>query len=185
MSDKELSRVDLKTERLLLRPFRLDDVDDIAGMGGFPTWDLSGPKPYTRRHAEELVARSVLDPWDTAASFAIVLEGSVIGIINMKFNWENETATFGYSLGERHWGKGLTTEACRAVLSWGFQGFGLAKVSAKADERNVRSLRVMEKLGMQREGLSRSDRVIRGVRTGMAFCAVLRDEWDRCEEQLA
>ena len=178
MIDRDIERVELRTERLLLRPFRLEDVDDIAEMGGFPTWDGSGPSPYTRRHAEEFLANAVLTSWNTRASFALVLNDRVVGIINLKVDRQNETSTFGYSLGEEHWGKGLTSEAARAVLSWAFQDLGVEKVSATADERNQRSLRVMEKLGMMREGVSRNATVIRGVRTGMVWCGVLREEWE-------
>jgi RimJ/RimL family protein N-acetyltransferase len=183
MGSKTVERVELRTERLLVRPFRLGDVDDIAAMGGFPRWDLKGPKPHTRRHAEEFVAQKVLDSWSTDPSFAIVVDGGVIGIVRLIINQENETAEFGYSLDERHWGKGITVEAARAVLSWAFPEFGLAKIWAIADVRNERSWRVMEKLGMTREGLSRSDRVIRGVRTAMVSYGILREEWDRQEVQ--
>jgi len=106
MIDVEIERVTLKTERLLLRPFRLEDIDDIVEMGGFPTWDLSGPKPYTRQHAEEFLANTVVTPWNSMASFAAVLDNKVIGIINFKINRENETSTIGCSIGEEHWAKG-------------------------------------------------------------------------------
>ena len=52
VSEKNL-RENLTTKRLLLRPFQPEDVSDIFAMGGFPTWDQKGPKPFTRRHAEE------------------------------------------------------------------------------------------------------------------------------------
>jgi ribosomal-protein-alanine N-acetyltransferase len=182
MSPKTPERVTLKTERLVLRPFGLGDVDDMVAMGGFPTWDGTGPpRPYTRRHAEELVAQRVLDPWDTKPAFAIVLDGTVIGVVGMTINREHETAVFGYSLQEKHWGKGITSEAVRAVLSWALRDLGLEKVSAEADVRNERSWRLMEKVGMTREGVSRSDHVIRGVRTGMAWYSILREEQDRLE----
>ena len=107
-----VERVELRTERLVLRPFQLGDIDDLVAMGGFPTWDGSGPpKPYTRRHAEELLAQKILDSWDTKPSFAIVLEGTVIGIVGMAIKQEYETAAIGYSLAEKHWGKGVMSRA--------------------------------------------------------------------------
>ena len=184
MSTKSLERVELGTERLVLRPFQFGDVDDLVAMGGFPTWDGSGPpKPYTRRHAEEHVAQKLLDSWDTKPSFAIVLEGTVIGVVGMTLNQEYETAEMGYSLEEKHWGKGITTEAVRAVLSWALRDAGLAKVSAEADVRNERSWRLMEKVGMTRDGISRSDHVIHGARTGMVWYSILLEESKRLEGQ--
>ena len=178
MEAKTHERVELRTERLLLRPFRVEDVDDIAAMGGFPRWDLEGPKPFTRRNAEEYLAREILNCWDTDPSFAIILESKVIGIIRLIVDQENATAECGYSLDERHWGKGLTVEAARSLLSWAFREYDLAKVYAIADARNEPSRRVMAKLGMTRDALLRGDRVIRGVRTSMVWYGVLREEWD-------
>ncbi len=185
MSTKSVERVELTTDRLVLRPFQFGDVDDLMAMGGFPTWDGSGPpKPYTQRHAEEHVAQKLLDSWDTNPSFAIVLEGTVVGIINMLVNQAHETAEIGYSLEEKHWGKGITTEAVRAMLSWALRDVGLAKVSAEADVRNERSWRLMEKVGMTRDGISRSDHVIHGVRTGMVWYSILLEESERLDLQL-
>lgn len=184
MSAGTPERVTLKTERLVLRPFQLGDVDDMVAMGGFPTWDGSGPpKPYTRRHAEEMLARKVLDPWDTKPSFALVLDGTVIGVIGMTVNPEYETAEIGYSLQVKHWGKGITSEAVRAVLSWALRDLGLAKVSAQADVCNESSWRLMGKVGMTREGISRSDHVIHGARTAMVWYGILREELDGVEER--
>jgi ribosomal-protein-alanine N-acetyltransferase len=179
MSSTSTDRVELKTERLVLRPFGLGDVDDMVAMGGFPTWDGSGPtKPYTRRHAEEMLAQRVLDTWDTKPGFAVVLDGTVVGVVGMNINPAHETAEIGYSLQEKHWGKGITSEAVRAVLSWALRDRGLAKVAAEADVRNERSWRLMEKVGMTRDGISRSDHVIHGVRTGMVWYSILREEMD-------
>ena len=60
--------VELRTERLLLRPFRLDDVDEVFEYAKDPEWAqyLGGhiPQPYTRRDAEHFVAHAVLASWD-------------------------------------------------------------------------------------------------------------------------
>ena len=182
MSAKTSERVTLNTERLVVRPFQLGDVDDMVAMGGFPTWDGSGPpKPYTRRHAEEMLAQKVLDSWATNPSFALVLDGTVIGVVGMTVNQAHETAEIGYSLQKKHWGEGVTSEAVRAVLSWALRDLGLAKVSAQADVRNEHSWRLIEKVGMTREGISRSDHVIHGVRTGMVWYSILREEMDSLE----
>ena len=71
----------------------------------------------------------------------------------------------------------MAPEAARAVVQWGFEERGLAKVFARADARNTNSLRVMEKLGMIREGLLRSHLERRGERIDEVYYAVLRTEW--------
>jgi RimJ/RimL family protein N-acetyltransferase len=65
------------------------------------------------------------------------------------------------------------------VIGYGFEVFGLAKVCASADARNIGSWRVMEKLGMRREGLLRSQRIDRyGERVDEVRYGILRGEWD-------
>ena len=180
MTIKIPEQVILKTNRLVLRPFQFSDVDDMVSMGGFPTWDGSGPpKPYTKRHAEKMLAQKTLDSWDTNPSFAIVLDSTVIGDISMIVNQEYATAEIGYSLQEKYWGRGITCEAVQSVILWALQDVGLAKVWAQADIRNERSWKLMEKIGMIRDGISRSDHIIHNVRTGMVLYSILHEELDK------
>ena len=154
-------RIELRTERLVLRPFRLGDADDVFEYASDPEWPryLPGiPDPYTRRHAHEFVARGVLASWATNPTFAIVLDSRVIGGTGLTVQAENEVGALGYAIAKAHWGKGLTTEAAQAVVDWGFEQHRLAKVYAVADLRNQASWRVMEKLGMTREGVLSRDR---------------------------
>jgi putative addiction module component (TIGR02574 family) len=71
----------------------------------------------------------------------------------------NASATLGYAIGRAWWGQGLATEAARAVLTWAGAMFGLRQIRASTDARNTGSLRVMEKLGMQRVTVRARDRV--------------------------
>ena len=59
----------------------------------------------------------------------------------------------GYAIGRAWWGQGIATEAAAAVMAWGIEAFGLARIWASTDVRHVRSQRVLEKLGMKRESL--------------------------------
>ena len=65
-------KVEFKTERLLLRPFRLEDVDDVFEFAKDPKWGLYMPvaEPYTHRTAEEFIARTVLASWRKNPVFA-------------------------------------------------------------------------------------------------------------------
>lgn len=174
--------VTLRTERLSLRPFELTDADDVYAYARDPEWAryLPLPSPYEYRHAVEYVARSVLTSWTTTPVFAICLNGRVVGSTSIKVDPHNRTAVLGYAIAREHWGKGLVAEAVEAAMDWAFEAFDLAKVTAMADTTNTRSWRVMEKLGMRRDGVLRSERQSDfdpGSRQDMVVYSVLRDEW--------
>ena len=175
-------KLELKTKRLLLRPFKLEDVDDVYAYAKDPEWEryllLPIPQPYTRRNAEEFVARRVLPSWSTNPAFAIVLNSVVVGGINLRIDETHQSAELGYALARVHWGKGLIPETARAVIDWAFREYGLAKIYATADPRNRRSTRVMEKLGMTQEGVLRSHRKGRGERRDEVYYGILREEWE-------
>ena len=174
-------RVELKTERLLIRPFRFEDVEDVFGYASDPEWvsyDSEVPQPFTKLDAERYLAQLLLTSWDSRPAFAIVLDSEVIGEINLIIDKKNKTAELGFGISSVHWGKGIAPEASRAVIGWGFEQYGLAKVAAGCDLRNRRSWRVMEKVGMVREGVHRSQYLERGERIDSVSYGLLREEWD-------
>ena len=71
------------------------------------------------------------------------------------------------------------TEALSAIVRWGFDDVGLEKICSRMDVENVGSWRVMEKIGMIREGTLRSHGVNRGVRYDYHCYGILRHDWQR------
>ncbi len=174
-----VERTELTTDRLRLRPFALSDVDDVLEYTSHPDWGryLPDPRPYTRKVAEEFLAKMVLDSWDTNPSFGIVLDGKVTGNFHFNIDLKNKVAEIGYTLGRPHWGRGLATEAARCVIDWGFKTYDVGKVFARAQVPNEGSWRVMEKLGMVREGLLRGHYLEHGEPKDYYIYGVLREEW--------
>lgn len=170
------------TERLVLRPFRLADVDDVLAYAQDSEWSRFLrilPQPYEREHAEQFVARQLLLDRITHPAWAITLDGTVIGGVNLMFHLEHCSAEMGYSVGREHWSKGICTEAARAVIDAAFRTHrDLNRVYARADSNNVASQRVMEKVGMAKEGVLRSNRVERGEAIDDAVFSILRREWE-------
>ena len=181
MSHDLNERVELRTERLLLRPFQVGDVDDVLAYASDPELArfLDLPQPYTSDDAEEYVARRILDDWSCEAIFAIVWERRVVGGIGLHVNVPDEVAELGYALARPVWGRGIVPEAGRAVMDWGFERYSLHKIYARSDARNRQSWRVMEKLGMTREGVLRGYRRVRGEHVDDFFYGVLREDWER------
>ena len=180
--------VTLRTGRLSLRPFQLTDVDDVYAYARDPEWGrhLPVPNPYEHRHAVEFVARSVLTSWDTNPAFAICLNGAgaerrrCVGGIGIRVDTSKGTAEIGYSIAREHWGRGLVSEAGTAVMDWAFKAFDVAKIIGRADLVNRGSWRVMEKLGMSRDGVLRSERPSDAdpeIRQDMVVYSILREEW--------
>lgn len=147
-------RTALHTERLLLRPFQPGDVADALSYrddAEFARFLPHIPQPFTPRDAESFVARNMSEPWDTSPTFAVVLEGRVMGTVNLEVDVRTRTAMLGYAIGRAFWGRGIAVEAARAVSTWGIEALGLVRVWASTDARNVRSQRVLQKLGMRCE----------------------------------
>jgi [ribosomal protein S5]-alanine N-acetyltransferase len=181
--------IELKTERLLLRHYRPDDLDDLIEFANSPGWGrylVNIPFPYTREVGEKFLAMFMeTDKWDDLgifANFAIELDGKVVGEVYMNqhaSDRENERAEIGYSLSSLHWNKGLMTEAATAVRDWFFRTYSFNGMYASCDLRNTGSWRVMEKLGMKREGLLRHHMVWNGEARDQLFYGILRDEWEK------
>lgn len=172
---------EIVTPRLLLRPYRWQDLDDVLAYACDEPWAryLPVPWPYTRRDGERFIAAQVLLDSEQESRWAIVLEGTVIGGVNLRWVPPHHLAELGYALARVHWGRGLATEAAQAVLTAAFAcDAALNRIRAIADARNVASTRVLAKLGMTREGILRQNRMFRGVLIDEVWYGVLRSEWE-------
>ena len=77
-----------------------------------------------------------------------------------------------------HWGHGYATEAARALVTFGFEELGLARISSWCISENVRSSRVLDKIGMHLEGRLRANERFRDRWWDTSLYALLRDEWE-------
>lgn len=172
----------LETKRLLLRPYRFSDVDDVLEFAQDPEWSRflrALPRPYHREHAEQFIARQVLLDPVAHPAWAITLEERVIGGVNLRFAFQHRSAEMGYSVARSHWGQGICTEAAWAVIDAAFATRpDLNRLHARADAENRGSQRVMEKVGMAREALLRQNRVERDEVFSEAIYSILRTEWE-------
>jgi RimJ/RimL family protein N-acetyltransferase len=152
----------LHTERLTLRQFQDSDVEDALSYRDDPEFARylpHIPQPFTSRDAEAFIALNMSEPWERSPTFAIVLEGTLIGTVNFEVDADTRTAMLGYAIGRAWWGRGLATEAVRTAIAWAVDTFSLVRIWASTDVRHVRSRRVLEKLGMQREEVRVGDHI--------------------------
>ena len=173
----------IETHRLILRPFRIEDADDM-----FNNW-ASDPE-VTRfltwpAHPDVSLTRKLLESWTSRYSdgayfqWAIELKesGAVIGSIGViKLEEAIGSAEIGYCLSRAFWGRGIMPETLRAVMDYLFGTVGLNRVWAGHDVNNPKSGRVMEKAGMKKEGVLRASGINnQGIRD-VAVWAALRED---------
>lgn len=94
-----------------------------------------------------------------------------------KYHKFHARAELGYRLHPQYWGQGITTEAAVAVLNYGFSELSMNRVEALVDPRNAASLRVLEKLRFQREGLLRDYEFENGIFVDLLMFSLLKKEW--------
>jgi ribosomal-protein-alanine N-acetyltransferase len=149
----------LTTSRLVLRQPTVDDAEQVLLFRGDPVVQRFSDRTLSSvAEAKELlvdirprVAAGSLRAW------VIVLEGSVIGMIGLH-TWvpKHRRAELGFDLARVHWGRGYASEAARAVLSYGFTTMQLHRIEAYTMVENLRSARLLERLGFTREGVCRA-----------------------------
>jgi RimJ/RimL family protein N-acetyltransferase len=86
-------------------------------------------------------------------------------------------ASIGYEIAPRYWGKGYATEAARAMVAFGFGELRLHRIWARCVADNVASYRVLEKVGMRREGCLREEEWIKGRWRDTLVYGILDHEW--------
>ena len=147
----------LETARLLLRPFRTADADlvqHLAGDRALADTTLNIPHPYEDGLAEKWISnhRDWFDRREQAVFAVTLREGTLIGCVGLLIKPEDQRAELGYWIGKPFWGQGYCTEACRAMLDFGFQQLELNRIDARHFSHNPASGCVLQKLGMTHEG---------------------------------
>lgn len=147
--------MELELERCTIRSWRLDDVESLVRLANNrKVWRNlrdSFPHPYTLDDAEDWVTIAGAQTPET--NFAIDVCGEVAGGIGLELKADvfRKSAEIGYWVGERFWGRGIATEAVRAVTSWGLTTLDLKRIYAGVFSWNPASMKVLEKAGYVRE----------------------------------
>lgn len=145
----------LRTERLVLRLFAAADAPEVqrlAGVREVALNTLNIPYPYPDGAAEAWIAKHGSGP---EVTFAIEHDEQLIGAVGLVVDRMHDRAELGYWIGVPFWGHGFATEAARAMVRYGFDEQSLNRIVAHAFSRNPASGRVLQKIGMTREGVLR------------------------------
>lgn len=181
-----MGTIKIETNRLILRRFTMKDVDAM-----YKNW--ASEDEVTKyltwpTHTGVNVTYALLQEWTQKYAepdyynWGIELNdtGELIGNIAAgKLDDEKESAFLGWCMGTRWWGQGIMPEAARAVLQYLLTEVGYNRIAAKHDRENTKSGRVMQKIGMTREGTFRaSGKNNRGI-VDEVYYAILREEYEK------
>ena len=180
-----MTALQLPTERLLLRDFvgqdwhAVHEYDADPEVVFFMTW---GPNSEvdSRAFVDRNVAASRVTPRTSFELAVVDVETSrLVGAAGLTVNAAHGKAFLGYCFHRNVWGGGYATEAARELLRFAFTDLDLHRVTTTCDVDNQASVRVLEKIGMQREGILRHDALLRdgSWRDHFVF-GILSDEWN-------
>jgi [ribosomal protein S5]-alanine N-acetyltransferase len=176
--------VRLETERLVLRALRPDDAQTVARLAGrreIAHTTSSIPHPYSVRQAQEWIAIHAGQQdasKETAFGVTMKADGQLIGVVGLReIDTEHSQAEMGFWIGVEWWGNGYAAEAAKTVIAYAFQELKLNRIYAHHMVRNPASGRVLEKIGMKREGLLRQRVRKWGVFEDVVLMGIILDDW--------
>jgi len=180
----------LLTRRIRLRELREEDWQAMHEYASDPQvveYLPFGPNEEkdTRDYLQKEIANQIAEP-RMAYCLAIIQrnEDRLIGTCRITITSpENQEGEIGYTLNRQYWGHGYMTEAAQKVITFGFKKLGLHRIFATCDYRNTRSYRVMEKVGMQKEGLLRGYKFFKGIRHDCFIYSILKPDWQKKQEE--
>lgn len=149
----------LHTDRLALRPLRMDDAPAVQALAAdlaIAMNTLSIPHPYPAGAAEEFITRMRAHMDDgKGVVFAIMRseDDVLVGTVGLTINRDHRRAELGYWIGVPFWKNGYATEAAARVLRWGFDSLQIQRIFAHHMLRNPASGKVLRKIGMTFEGV--------------------------------
>jgi len=174
----------LTTERLVLREFTENDWPAVLAYQRDPRYlrfyEWTGRTPDQVRGFVDMFVVQQQETPRTRFQLAVTLKttGRLIGNCGIRRETgDAREADIGYELDPAYWGHGYATEAARAVVGWGFSEMHLHRVSAWCIADNAGSVRVLEKLGMQREARLREKQYFKGRWWDTLLYAILDREW--------
>lgn len=179
----------IETERLILRKMALDDAQDLFEYASDPevtefvVWEthksIEDSMKYLRFKIEQYEKKDVSE-WGIEFKENKKFIGTCGFIM---WNTFSSRAEIGYALSKKYWNRGLTTEAIRGVIDFGFRKMELNRIEARCMIGNDASERVMVKVGMKYEGFLREQMFVKGVFKDLKIYSILKSEYLKNEEE--
>ena len=182
----------LETERLILRKYTENDFAAVHSYANYAENTVYMPwGPNTEKQTREFISAAIKQAEENPVKdyqYAIVLKetGKLIGGCEISLNENKDEASLGWVLHRDYWKQGYGTEMGKELLRFGFEELNLHRITANCDADNYGSYRVMERIGMRREGFFLENRppnklTDKKYSDGLAY-AILKDEWETQRE---
>jgi RimJ/RimL family protein N-acetyltransferase len=150
----------LRTDRVVLRGWRADDLEPFATLNADPRVMEHYRAPLTGAQSDALVRERIVPRWSEHGFglWAVEVPGvapfiGYVGLLEPSFEAHfTPCVEIGWRLAFPHWGKGYATEAARAAVAFGFAQVGLEEIVSFTVPANRRSIAVMERLRMTHDG---------------------------------
>lgn len=156
----------LMTERLILRPFEFEDLNDVQEYASdidVCKYMLFGPNTLeeTNQFLGHLIHVAYKKTPITNLEYAIEFNHKVIGAVSMHVDLEKNNAEIGWILNKKYHRLGIMTEAIIKLIDYGTSIFNISNLVAHSDLDNIASIRLMEKIGMKRVRIEYNARINR------------------------
>lgn len=179
-----MKSMDIKTQRLLLKETEWTHAELIHELHSYPEVDEFNTLgiPNDIDETKEIMRPGIDDRKNAVRkqiSWTIFLEdkNEFVGEAGMHFSSDKfKLGEIYFKLHPKCWGKGYATEIAKRLIKFGFEEMHLHKVEAGVQTENIRSVRVLEKAGMTREGLRRKILPVRGEWKDNYHYAILEDD---------
>lgn len=172
----------IETDRLFLRLFTESDAKDVSILcNNYNIYKntLHLPYPYSMEDARSWI-KNHSDNFNNEKSFEFAvtdkLTGELYGAIALSNNSNFNHGEIAYWVGEKYWGNGYTTEAAGAILEFAFNKRQHNKVFARCFHSNPASSRVIEKIGMKKEGILREHVIKENAYVDLICYGILKSE---------
>jgi len=164
-----------------LRPLEFADIDALyrwhtdTELAMWAGWE----RPSSRARYQRKYERRITEPEDDLIMLGVTLEGQLVGYVQLALIDRIERrAAVGIVIGEKAlWGRGVGAKALRILLDYAFTDLCLERIFAEVYGFNVRSQRLMTRVGFQSEGVLRKHEMHMGQRQDMYVYGMLRDEF--------
>lgn len=168
----------ITTERLIIRKFEFEDWQDVYEyISNSNVMKYIPEGVFTEEETKEFINRN---KGDAAEKFPVVLKNEkvVIGHIAFFKYFGEHTYEIGWVFNPKYYNKGYASEAAQAVLKFGFEEMKLHRIIATCQPENIPSYRVMEKIGMRREGYFKKCIPSGNEWWDEYYYAMLEEEWE-------